>query len=135
MLSRTLRALSLCAVLASLASGCSGQRTSLQLVGARYAEQTPGYAAATLASSNQNLYFDNNGAPVSNVRQWSFRTDDRLVDVVAFYERELRGAIKNVETDGDITFRYKPEGAKPRESVLVRLKPGEIWITEEVLPQ
>ena len=130
--SRTSRRLSGCTTI--FAAGCASERTDLQLAGARYADQTPGYAAASLAGETRNTYYGNHGEAVSTVHQWTFETKSPLANVVAFYEREMPAARKSVEPDGDVLFRYRPDGAGPGETVLVRLSTGKICITEEVRP-
>ena len=122
------------AMLTLLLAGCSAQQVEMQLSGARYADQTPGYASAALVSARENTFYGNDGTAVSSVHQWTFKTTDPLGRVVAFYEREIPGARKTALSDKEVTFRYTPSGSGPGESVLVRLTPGEIRISEEVRP-
>ena len=62
------------ALLALLAAGCSAQQVEMQLAGARYADQTPGYAAASLTNARENTFYGNDGSPVSSIHQWTFKT-------------------------------------------------------------
>lgn len=124
------------AALALAAAGCtSPSATDLQLAGAVYADQTPGYGAAALTASQDHTSYGPNGEPAAFTHSWTFRTNDPLDRVAAFYEREIPGAVRGALPDGRVTFRYVPDGARPGESVFVELAPHVIRITEDVRPE
>jgi hypothetical protein len=107
---------------------------AIPLAGAVYSEQIPVYPDAALQASTGGLYSASLfGPPSVDSRCWWFYIQDPANRVVDFYRDQLPGA--RITTDGGETvFHIVPQGARPGESVTIRVRPGEVRITETVRP-
>jgi hypothetical protein len=64
---------------------------------------------------------------------WSFEFPAAERDrVIAFYETALPGVERTTDEDGDVVWEFPPAGAKEKESVSVRVRAAELWISEDV---
>ena len=132
MYARLFLATSLALVIAS--AGCGLLASGPKLRGAVYANQVPVYPSATPDGMMGGTYSGSVGGPaVSQTQSWFFKIEDPVDKVVAFYEKKLAGATKEVD-DGEVTFTLAPTGGAKGEELTVRIEPGRLQITEEVLP-
>jgi hypothetical protein len=120
-------------------SGCGAMTPTAKLPGAVYAAQVPVYPSSTADGMMGGSYRGSIGGPdVSQTQSWFFNTDDPMEDVVAFYDEKLAGATKTEEEqeegEEEVTFTLVPPDAEEGEELTVRVTPGRIQITEEVLP-
>lgn len=110
-----------------------GKSTSLP--GAVYANQVPVYPSAVYDGAMGGDYMDEVGGAVTLKSQsWFFKTDDAVEKLATFYAEHLPGATKNVDDEGEVTFTLVPTGAGEGESVVVRINPGKLQITEKYKP-
>jgi hypothetical protein len=136
----TRRAAALAAAFAALvcAAACSGliDRRS-ELDGSVYARQIPAYPGAKFEDSMGGTTSAGIGGPaVSESMSWFYRTTDPVEKVVAFYVENLPGATRDApDEDGAVVFRVKPKMAGPDEYVTVKVRPGELQITEVTTPK
>ncbi len=123
----------LTAVLACvLIAGCAPRSTRLD--GAVYASSVPVYKNLKPADLMGGHYEDDEGNTISQTQTWFFDTKDSKEQVIAFYEKNFPGATKEVDEQGDVTFRLIPMGAESGESVHVTVREGQIMIGEECKP-
>lgn len=122
-----------CAAAALLAFGCGQEHASLP--GCVYANAVLVYPHAQLSNDAMGgTYYDDQGNEVSETMTWYFEVKDSKERVIDFYRSRWKGAEQSTDEDGSIAFKLVPTGAEPGEEITVRIREGQLRITEEVKP-
>ena len=122
---------------AALLMGCSqdpyAQWKSQDVV---YASQVPIFPGAQVQDAmGGNYYGEGLNDKVAETMSWFFEIDPKKHDeIVAFYEKELTGATRTRDEDGDVKFELVPRGAEDGESVYVVIGKDRLQIGEETKP-
>jgi hypothetical protein len=129
-MSRCLRALIAVSLISVALPGCA-KKSALR--GAVYAQAVAVYAPATYEGVMGGKSGGLDGEASSESVSWFFDTQDSKDKVVAFYDKALPGATKEV-TDEEVTYTFVPTGAEADEQVEVIVRDGQIQIHESTRP-
>ena len=99
-----------------------------------HAKAIPVWKGAKLRDRTGGSYYNDVGGPVTfTSTSWFFELSDPAAEVAEYYRKNLPAGWKPVEVeDGEVGFEWIPPGAKEGEDVTVRVRDGELQITETV---
>ena len=99
-----------------------------------HAKAIPVWNDAKLRDRTGGNYYDDVGGPVTfTSTSWFFSFSDPVAEVLEFYRKNMPAGTKPIEVDeGEHGLEWIPPGAKEGEDVTVRIREGELQITETV---
>jgi hypothetical protein len=110
--------ITLCAAFAAF--GCGASQTKWNAEAAQYAVyamQVPLFAGTEIEDAMGHESWGDEPDSYSYGMTWWCKTTGTKDEIVAFYERALPGARKEVDEDGGVTLTVIPEAAGPREDM------------------
>lgn len=113
-------ALAAALVAAVLAAGCGASQAKWSAEAAQYAvyaAQIPLFPGTEIEDAMGHESWGDEPDSYSYGMTWWCKTEGTKDEIVAFYEKALPGATREVDDEGGITLTVIPSGAAPREDM------------------